>query len=170
MSSGEGLEVLNVGGELPVLYLKQDTEDPDVSALSFAQAQAKLTDALHNIKELRERREAAHAPQTLAAARDIHAGPACLALDEFGHTDFTQHPHLPLEGITGGPTDRSAVAAPPISSILSPITLDALLVADDPGFLEGVAGAGKPTCLSRAKPAHASPNLSVTPVRRHPGC
>jgi cytosine/adenosine deaminase-related metal-dependent hydrolase len=139
VTDGPGLEVLTVGGEQRVLYLKQETEDPDVAALSLAQARAKLTDALQNIKDLRSAQEAAQPPETLAAAPQLGAGQPRLALDEFEHTDFTQRPHLPFEGVATGPTDRPAVAAPPISSILSPITLDALTVADDPGFLDRVA-------------------------------
>ena len=38
-----------------------------------------------------------------------------------------------------GPTDEPAIAAQPISSLLSPIKLDALTVADDPDFLDRVA-------------------------------
>jgi 5-methylthioadenosine/S-adenosylhomocysteine deaminase len=152
VTDGPGLEVLTVGGEQRVLYLKQETEDPDVAALSLAQARATLTDALHNIKELRSEQEAAHPPETLAAAPQVGAGRPRLALDEFEHTDFTQRPHLPFEGITTGPTDRPAVAAPPISSILSPIALDPLTVADDPGFLDRVAAEGN-------LPAYLAPAL-----------
>lgn len=49
------------------------------------------------------------------------------------------HPHLPLNGIVTGPTDRPAIAAQPISPLLSPMNLDALTVADDPDFLDRVA-------------------------------
>lgn len=139
VTDGPDLELLNVGGEQRVLYLKQETEDPDVSALSFGQAEAKLRDALHNIKEIRLEQEGGHAPEALAAAPDVLDGRPRLALDEFEQTDFTQRPHLPLDGIATGPTDRPAIAAQPISSILSPIKLDALTVADDPDFLDRVA-------------------------------
>lgn len=142
VTDGPGLEVVTVGGEQRVLYLTQETEDPDVAALSLAQARSKLADALQNIKELRLAQEAAHPPEALAAAPQFGAGQPRLALDEFEHTGFSQRPHLPFEGIATGPTDRPAVAAPPISSILSPITLDALTVADDPGFLDRVAAQG----------------------------
>jgi hypothetical protein len=138
VSDGPGLEALTVGGEQRVLYLKQETEDPEVAALSLAQARSKLADALQNIKELRSAQEAAHSPEKPAAAPQLGAGQPRLALDEFEHTDFTQRPHLPFEGIATGPTDRPAAAAPPISSILSPIALDALTVADDLSFLDRV--------------------------------
>jgi len=140
VTDGPDIESLEVGGQQRVLYLKQATEDPDVSALSFAQAQANLKDALLNIKDIRLEQESKQAPGALGAAPDIHAGHARLALDEFEHTDVTQRPHLPLEGAPTGPTDHEAAApAPPISSLLSPIDLDPLTVADDSGFLERVA-------------------------------
>ena len=139
VTDGPDLEVLMVDGEQRVLYLKQETEDPDVSTLSFEQAQAKLIDALHNIKQIRLEQEGGHAPEALAAAPDVHEGHPRLALDEFERTDFTQRPHLPFHGIVTGPTDEPAIAAQPISSLLSPIKLDALTVADDPDFLDRVA-------------------------------
>jgi 5-methylthioadenosine/S-adenosylhomocysteine deaminase len=139
VADGPDLELLNVGGEQRVLYLKQETEDPDVSALSFGQAQAKLKDALHNIKEIRLEQESGHAVEALAAAPDVLGGHPRLALDEFEQTDFTQRPHLPLNGIVTGPTDRPSIASQPISSLLSPMSLDALTVADDPDFLDRVA-------------------------------
>jgi 5-methylthioadenosine/S-adenosylhomocysteine deaminase len=140
VTDGPGLEVLEVGGDRRVLFLEQTTEDPDVAALGFAQAQAKLKDALLNIKDIRLEQESKHAPEALAAAPDIHAGHVRLALDEFEHTDYTQRPHLPFDGVVTGPVDQEpTAAAPPVSSLLAPITLDALTVADDPGFLDRVA-------------------------------
>jgi 5-methylthioadenosine/S-adenosylhomocysteine deaminase len=137
-------EKLQVGGEDRVLYLKQDTEDPDVAAVTLAQATSKLKDALANIKELRLEQEARHAPPTLAAPAQVQPGHPRLALDEFELTDFTQRPHLPLHGMPTGPADRppssaQAAAPAPISSLLSPITLDPLTVADDRDFLDLVA-------------------------------
>jgi hypothetical protein len=140
VTDGPHIEALEVGGEQRVLYLKQATEDPDVSALSFAEAQGKLKDALLNIKEIRQEQESKQAPEALATAPELRAGRARLALDEFEHTDFTQRPHLPLEGAPSGPTDREpTAAAPPISSLLSPIDLDPLTLADDSSFLGRVA-------------------------------
>jgi cytosine/adenosine deaminase-related metal-dependent hydrolase len=140
---GPDVEELQVGGEDRVLYLKQDTEDPDVAAVTLAEATAKLKDALANIKEIRLEQESHHAPSALTAPAQVEAGQPRLALDEFERTDFTQRPHLPLHGVLTGPTDRTpavaeAAAAPPISSLLSPIELDPLTVADDPDFLDRV--------------------------------
>ena len=62
-----------------------------------------------------------------------------LALDEFEHTDFTQRPHLTFKGAVTGPVDGPQAAAPPISSLLSPMQLDPLTVADDPNWLDAIA-------------------------------
>jgi hypothetical protein len=141
VAEGSEIETFAVGGEQRVLYLKQDTGDPDVAALGFAEAKAKLTDALHNVKELRLEQERTWAPrEPLAAAPRIDPGRPRLALDEFEDTDFTQRPHLEFAGRVTGPTDRRAAAvAAPISSLLSPVELDPLTVADDPTFLDHVA-------------------------------
>jgi len=145
-ADGAGVEALSVGGEQRLLYLAQTTGDPDVSALSFAAAKAKLSDALQNLKAVRLEQEAAQPRRAglepLAAAPDVQAGHPRLALDEFEHTDFTQRPHLPLDGVITGPRDHTAAGAPeqPLSAMLSPIELDVLTVADDAGWLDGLAG------------------------------
>jgi imidazolonepropionase-like amidohydrolase len=138
-ANGPGLETLTVGGEPRVLYLTQATEDPDVAALGYGEARAKLADALQNIKSIRLEQEAAEparAPEALAARPAVRAGHPRLALDEFEQTDLTQRPHLPLHGAPTGPRDRAAAPAVALSSLLSPIELDALTVADDPTWLE----------------------------------
>jgi 5-methylthioadenosine/S-adenosylhomocysteine deaminase len=145
VTDGPGLETLTVGDQPRVLYLTQATQDPDVAALGYAQARAKLLDALQNIQSVRLEQEATQpapaGPEALAAAPRVQAGHPRLALDEFEHTDLTQRPHLPLHGKPTGPLDRAGATAPdvPLSSLLAPIELDALTVADDPGWLERVA-------------------------------
>jgi 5-methylthioadenosine/S-adenosylhomocysteine deaminase len=143
VADGPGLESITIGGEQRVLYLTQAAEDPDVAALGYAQAQAKLADALQNLKAIRLEQEAAEsrsaAPEALAAAPQVHPGHPRLALDEFEHTDFTQRPHLRLDGAITGPSDRALEAAAPVSSLLTPIQLDPLTVADDPSWLERIS-------------------------------
>lgn len=139
-ADGPGREQIIVGGEQRVLYLHQDTEDQHVAALSYADAHAQLTDALSNIKQIREQQEAKGAAKLLDAAPDVREGHPRLALDEFEETHAVQRPHLMLAGQVTGPTDNPppAAAVKPISELLSPITLDALTVADDPTFLNRV--------------------------------
>ncbi len=143
-ADGPGVETLTVGGEQRVLYLTQTTEDPDVAALSLAQATAKLTDALQSLKAIRLEQEAAQPPraglEALAAAPAVQAGHPRLALDEFEHTDVTQRPHLTLDGRPTGPLDHTGTTPPeqPLSAMLSPIGLDRLTVADDLTWLDGL--------------------------------
>jgi 5-methylthioadenosine/S-adenosylhomocysteine deaminase len=139
VADGPGLETLTVGGEPRVLYLTQATEDPDVAALSYGAAQAKLAEALQNISAIRVEQERRRGPEALAAAPEVQTGHPRLALDEFEHTDFTQRPHLMLGGNVTGPVDQPQTDEPPISSLLSPIEIDALTVADDSGWLDRVA-------------------------------
>ena len=136
VADGPGIETLAVGGQPRVLYLAQATEDPDVAALSYANAEAKLADALQNIKAMRLEQERGRSPEALAAAPAVRAGHPRLALDEFEHTDFTQRPHLLFDGAVTGPTDKPESSTPPISSLLGPIQLDPLTVADDAGWLD----------------------------------
>jgi len=138
VADGPGLEKLTVGGEARVLYLTQQTEDPDVAALGYGDAQAKLADALQNIKAIRLEQEGRQGPETLEAAPVITAGRPRLALDEFEFTSFTQRPHLTFDGKVTGPLDRTEAAAPPISSLLTPIQLDPLTVADDAAWFDNL--------------------------------
>ena len=97
VADGPDIERLKVGGEERVLYLKQSEQDPEVAALSYAQARGQLTDALHNIKEIRLAQEANRDPRggpqetrrgdrTIAQAAPLPAQPK-LALDEFERDD-----------------------------------------------------------------------------------
>jgi 5-methylthioadenosine/S-adenosylhomocysteine deaminase len=151
-ADGPQTESIVVGGEQRVLYLKQETADPDVSALSFAEAESKLKDALANIKEIRLEQEAKDAPKLLAGAPVVRREHPRLALDEFEDTDQTQRPHLPLAGAETGPKDEPERHARPISTLLSAIELDPLTVADDAGFLDRVEAQGN-------LPAYIAPGL-----------
>ena len=96
VADGPDLEVITVGGEQRVLYLKQETEDPEVAALSLAQARRSSTTRFRT-----SRRSGSHRSRPPAAdaapAPEVGAGQPRLALDEFERTDFTQRPHLPFE-------------------------------------------------------------------------
>ena len=64
-----------------------------------------------------------------------------LALDEMQLTGVSQRPQLPIDGPRDftGPDFFAARASVPLSSILQPIKLDPLTVADDPNYLNLIA-------------------------------
>jgi hypothetical protein len=65
-----------------------------------------------------------------------------LALDEIQNTGMDQRPRLPYDGpqdFTGPNLQPAAFAGPALSTVLGPIELDPLTVADDPNFLKRIA-------------------------------
>jgi 5-methylthioadenosine/S-adenosylhomocysteine deaminase len=137
-------QTVKVGGQSRKLFLKQETSDPDVGVVSLSKATSQLRDALLNIKTLAKEAEKPKAVAARKLALDATAKPVwSLALDEIQDRGEDIRPRLPFNG----PSDftgarRAAVkvtaAAPPLSSILKPIQLDPLTVADDPGFLDAI--------------------------------
>jgi cytosine/adenosine deaminase-related metal-dependent hydrolase len=137
-------QTVRVGGELRGLFLKQATGDPDVAAVSLRTATARLRDALHDIAALAK---AAEQPTRAAARRrglDDPARPVwSLVLDEIQDRGVDLRPRLPFRGPRDftGPTRTgrgAARAAAPLSTILKPIRLDPLTVADDADFLTAI--------------------------------
>ena len=137
-------QTVKVGGQSRKLYLKQETSDPDVSVVSLSKATSQLRTALLNIATLAKEAEKPKAVAARKLALDTTAKPVwSLALDEIQDRGEDIRPRLPFNGpgdFTGA--KRAAVnvtaASPPLSSILKPIQLDPLTVADDPGFLDAI--------------------------------
>src|SRR5262249_55049007 len=129
-------ERVRVGGRVRALNLDDPTTHPAVAALTLAAARAKLVDALAHLPELAAPHGVPHA--LAAAARDDDG--LELVLDELGETGFEQRPRLPFAGHATGPGDLARVAgtAPALDAVLGPLTLDALTVADDPGWLDAI--------------------------------
>jgi 5-methylthioadenosine/S-adenosylhomocysteine deaminase len=138
-------QTLKLAGRLRRLYLKQETADPDVAAVPLSSATHTLRDALRNIAKLAKQAEQPppHPRRALDAPRAVSWS---LALDEIQATGVELRPRLPYAGPRDftGPQSvlRSSVraASAPLASILGPIELDALTVADDAAFLDKVAG------------------------------
>ena len=136
---------MRVGGQLRQLFLKQETADPDVAPVSLSAAVDTMRDALLNIAKLAKQAEKPKPP----ARRALDAPGAAtwsLALDEIqahAASSFARGCRTPDRATSRarGPRARSvrAAASPPLSSILQPIQLDALTVADDETFLERMA-------------------------------
>ena len=137
-------QTVRVGGVSRRLFLTQETGDPDVAAVSLRTATARLRDALHDIAKLAK---AAEQPKPAAARRRVLDAPArpvwSLVLDEIQDRGVDLRPRLPFRGPRDftGPARAArgaARAAPPLSTILKPIRLDPLTVADDEDFLTAI--------------------------------
>ena len=144
---GAGGMSLKVGGKTRRLFLQQETADPDVAALSLGTARSRLRAALKGLPQLaRELEKPAPRRAGLRAALDAPEPLVwTLALDEIEDTGVELRPRLPF----AGPRDYTgpkriaprAVGAPllPLSTLLAPIVLDPLTVADDPAYLASIA-------------------------------
>jgi NAD(P)-dependent dehydrogenase (short-subunit alcohol dehydrogenase family) len=127
------------------LFLKQETADPDVAQVSLSKATDILEKALHDIAKLAkemEKRKPARAARRLLDARVAPVW--SLALDEIFAGGDELAPRLPFAGphdFTGPERTPRALAktAPLLSSILRPIMLDPLTVADDTTVLDRIA-------------------------------
>jgi len=139
-------ETVRVGGQSRKIFLKQETGDPDVASVSLRTATTTLRDALLNIAKLAKKAEAQPAPKPAVASRrtlDAAIRPVwSLALDEIQDRGEELRPRLPLRGPRDftGPlrAGRPVMAGPPLSTILKPIDLDPLTVADDDDFLDQI--------------------------------
>ncbi len=142
---GKAGELVQVGGKSRRLYLEQQTSDPDVAKVTLAAARASLRAAFRDLPKLALELETAHAVAPKRAALDA-ARPVVwsLSLDEIQNTGVDFRPRLPFKGPGDftGPELRSAkaVGSQPLSSILAPVEIDPLTVADDPKFLARIAG------------------------------
>jgi 5-methylthioadenosine/S-adenosylhomocysteine deaminase len=132
-------EEVTVGGRKRALNLKQETADPVVGALTFAEARDRLRDALANLKELRKQQE----QQGVAGFGLFDGGPLrwALALDELRPTGMELRPRLRFRRRRTGPelAPPMEAAGPPLSEILEPLELDPLTVADDHDFLDTIS-------------------------------
>jgi 5-methylthioadenosine/S-adenosylhomocysteine deaminase len=136
-------ETLRVGGTLRRLFLEQETADPDVAAVSISAAKTALRKAFRDLPKLARELEA---PRPMSVVRDALDAPEplvwSLALDEIRETGVELRPRLPFNGprdFTGPERTSLRAASATLSSILKPITLDPLTVADDPNFLIEIA-------------------------------
>jgi hypothetical protein len=137
-------EALEVGGESRQLFLQQASGDPDVAQVTLKAATTQLKKAFRNLKKLALDIEKPKVARALASRAVDAPRPVVwtLALDEIHDTGVDQRPRLPFDGPRDftGPTLRAAsVRSPPLSSILGPIELDPLTVADDPDYLRRIA-------------------------------
>lgn len=133
-------ETLRVGGRLRCLNLTQPTADPDVASVSLKQACRTLRAAFRNLPALAREVETPRPRNALRSTSEPVVW--SLALDEIEATDIDLRPRLPFSGpddFTGPDRISPRAAAAPLSTLLQPIALDPLTVADDPNFLAEIA-------------------------------
>jgi 5-methylthioadenosine/S-adenosylhomocysteine deaminase len=135
-----GGESFKVGGQTRQLFLKQQTQDPVVAAVTLTEAVQTLQTAFHDLPKLAEDLEQPKLP----ALRPLdYPEPVVwyLALDEIQERGMDLRPRLPL-GLGGPLTGPSRIfveaTAPLLSTILESMSLDALTVADDAEFFERI--------------------------------
>lgn len=132
-------ERIRVANKARLLNLQQPLGDPVVGAITFADARDTLQDALAHLPDLAKALEEAPTHRSLADSLGVGPLTWSLALDELQPTGSELRPRL--SGLRGGPTGprlAKIAAAVPLSTILEPLTLDALTVADDEDFLDRV--------------------------------
>jgi hypothetical protein len=136
-------KALRVGGERRRLFLDQNTADPEVSHVSLSAARRALVAAFRDLPKLARELERLKPKKTTRAALDAPEPVVwSLALDEIQATGVDLRPRLPFNGprdFTGPDCVSLRAAAAPLSTILEPIALDPLTVADDPNFLTAIA-------------------------------
>jgi 5-methylthioadenosine/S-adenosylhomocysteine deaminase len=137
-------QTAKVSGQTRRLFLEQETADPDVDQISLSKATDDLRIALNDIAKLAKELEKSQRAVPARRVLDAAATPVwSLALDEISSSGVELAPRLPYDGpndFTGSTRAPRVLAksAPPLSTILKPIKLDPLTVADDANFLSQI--------------------------------
>ena len=136
-------QTVSVGGQSRKLYLKQETADPDRGVVPLRAAASSCATRFSTSPSLRNRQRSRSPQPRRELALDAPARPIwSLALDEIQDRGEDLRPRLPFNGprdFTGPKrAAAAAAAAPPLSTILKPIHLDPLTVADDENFLDAI--------------------------------
>ncbi len=151
-------EKVTIGGRSRLLNFALADADPDVGLVSLAQARSTLQDALANLVSLARALE----PHVVGAVPGVVRpeprvpGPR-LALDEIEHTGMTMRNDV-HDGVGVVPAAGLLAAQPPLSTVLGPLTLDGLTVADDPAFMATLQA-------EQNLPAYLAPALAAAYAR-----
>ena len=133
-----GAETVKIGSASRKLFLKQDTQDPQVGKITLSDATGILGEALARLPALARDLEKPKTARTLARERD--RGPVWeLALDELQDTGTAVRARMQLDGKLVGARALSGRGSQPLSEIVKPLVLDRLTVADDGDFVPGLA-------------------------------
>jgi 5-methylthioadenosine/S-adenosylhomocysteine deaminase len=124
-------EAGSIAGRARLLYLAQETGDPDVGALTLAEATALLTDGLKRLPKL---------AKDMVEHPTVDPDATFLVLDHEDEGGSDMRPHLPRpDGSLTAMTNGTLAAATPLQDLLEPLTLDPLTVADDDRFVDLLA-------------------------------
>jgi 5-methylthioadenosine/S-adenosylhomocysteine deaminase len=127
---GSAGEPVTVAGSTRLAYFEDTSGDPDIEKVTLRDATQRLRVALANLGQLHA--QSLPYAAAIAACKEIPRGGWRLALDEQFHNHVELRPRLAFDGAPTGP-DLLAVEA--VSVPLSPISLDALTVVDDPDYI-----------------------------------
>jgi hypothetical protein len=133
-------ETVRVGGQTRRLFLDQANSDPAVAQVPLRQATSRLRAAFRDIAKLAKETEKPKPRRVLDRAMPAWS----LALDEICACGVELGPRLPFDGpgdFTGPDRAPRALtrAAQPLSTLLKPIELNPLTVADDERFFDRIA-------------------------------
>lgn len=130
-------ETIRIGSSTRVLNLTQETSDPVVSKITLAEARDRLADGLHRLPKLAKDLEKPRQQPRDFGLR-IAQPQWFLVLDHQEPAGIALRPHLP--GPDGRATARGpafdAAFAKSLSTLLEPLDLDALTVANDESFFD----------------------------------
>ncbi len=141
---GAAGEAIRVGGAPRRVFLEQATGDPDVAAVRLGTAIETLMTALRDLPKLARELERPK-PVAATAARVLDRRQPVvwsLALDELQETGVDLRPRLPFgvrRAMTGPRRPVARAAAKPLSTVLEPLVVDAMTVADDADFFDRIA-------------------------------
>lgn len=133
-----GAETVKIGTATRKLFLKQDTQDPQVGKISLSDATGQLSDALAKLPTLARDLEK---PKSAASiARASARGPVWqLALDEFQDTGSAVRARMQLGHAQVGARALAGAGSKPLSQVVEALVLDPLTVASDEDFIPSVA-------------------------------
>jgi len=133
-----GAETVKIGTATRKLFLKQDTQDPQVGKISLSDATGQLSDALAKLPILA--RDLEKPKSTASIARASARGPVWqLALDEFQDTGSAVRARMRLGHAHVGARALAGAGSKPLSQVVEALVLDPLTVASDEDFIPSVA-------------------------------
>jgi 5-methylthioadenosine/S-adenosylhomocysteine deaminase len=129
--AGDETEPITVGGGKRLLYLHQESADPDVGKLTLADARARLEDGLGNLAELAKHIDSLTGLRLLDPDMAEERGPF-LVLDHEELPGFDLRTHFDdPDALRRARREQLLEAGTPLPDLLEPLTPDPLTAVDD---------------------------------------